>query len=563
MLDGLIDVFRGDRVRKVVITLYGIAIAGLAATYIGVSTREVPTAAYIRGERRLRPGETFALRGAILNAPRGTFRRDVSVSVRLGTGEAGDPGRTTRLVELQPSSNGTFSTAVRVPGDWPPGAASLVFEVRGSDIERFRASTRVDVRNRDEGEAYWPEASSRLDDSDRREELAGGPVVEQSGPVAIDVLPPDGEVVRGLESRLYLRTVRADDGEPVSCRVRVLETEGAGDWSSGGDLPDTLRTDAMGLTEIAVTLPGGQRWRLSADRCRGLDAAAPSPAGRATLRIHTVPAQFSVDLASSLARPGRRLGADVRKLISSGGFYVDLYGDGSWMAAERVETNQSGELLRVAVPQTFDGRLIRLQVHDALFESGGSWAVDHAVRADGRTDRERLRNALRTTATMVAERRDAPYYDRLRQRIGSAAEDRSIEELRRWLDALLEAVPRRFDAGDVLLNTQKEDREELADWKRHRQNELMYLLVAALFGAAALLAWVVARGLGEQRAHARRLREIDDELAGEAEGAEGAETPKWGELEMRERLSILSMGVVAFVTLVLFGFGLVLVLSLL
>lgn len=573
MNEGLREAFQSAPLRWTVIGLYVLSLALTIGVYIGVSVLDVPTAAYFRGSANLEKGRPNAVRGVVLNARTGKFRRDVEVDFYLqaeGEGTGSEAAETSekvvgeRIGEVRPGLGGIVHAELDVPEEVEAGAYALVVQADGPAMEPFRATTPVQVRPSDGESDLWLQSESRFTDPERQEEWSAGPVIEQNGELAVDLLPPDGEVPRGLPTTMHLVTYDAETGEPVSAEVRFETIEGLGQWGQEVDVPERIETDEMGLASTSLEAAGGQKWSLAASE---LDASGDEEPreGTAKLQIHTVASQISLSLERPYVGRDRRVRGRVDTLFQGGELLVDVYRGPEWLTATGLGLKaRKGEFkfdARTVRAET--GWLYRLQMSRDFYSAGNAWDVAHLVALEP-ANKEGVREAVGRTASLVAEKREeAPYFDYVasEERVEDVTAGKN--ELEGWLSAYLRAIPRHFHRGEALFNSQEADREELEAWKDEVQGDLMVVIIAALVGGFAVLLYVIVAGIRRNRRHDRRLREVDDELAGDDEESDSAalepDVSSTGPLSGRLQAGLL--GVVAVATLVMFALGLILLLS--
>lgn len=572
MNERLREAFQSASLRWTVIGLYVLSLGLTIGVYIGVSVLDVPTAAYFRGSANLEKGRPNAVRGVVLNARTGKFRRDVEVDFHLQSrgGDTSSEGSESsqkvagkQIGEGRPGLGGIVHAKLEVPEEIETGAHELVVQADGSRMDPFRATTSVRVKSGGDGD-LWLSSESRFTDPERQEEWSAGPVVEQNGELAVDVLPPDGEVPRGLPTTMHLVTYDAETGEPVSAEVRFETIEGLGQWGQEVDMPESIETDEMGLASVSLEAAGGQKWSLAASELDAPGDEEPRE-GTAKLQIHTVASQISLSLERPYVGRDRRVRGRVDTLFQGGELLVDVYRGPEWLTATGLGLKaRKGDFeFDAQTVQAEGGWLYRLQMSRDFYSAGNAWDVAHLVALET-ASKQGIREAVGRTVSLVAEERDdASYFDYV------ASEERvedvtaGKDELEDWLSAYLRAIPRHFARGETLFNSQEADRDELEAWKDEVQSDLMVVIIAALVGGFAVLLYVIVAGIRRNRRHDRRLREVDDELAADDEESDSADlepdVSSTGPLSGRLQAGLL--GVVAVATLVMFALGLILLLS--
>lgn len=544
---------------RAAIVLYVLGLAALIGVYVGVSLLQVEHAAYIQGQPTLEKGRPNAMRGVVLDAPTGQFVRGASIEVTLVDGAYESDETLAALLEqpsevvakAQTAPSGHVHLEAEPPEDWQAGEQAVVVRANGSGIEDFRTGAPISVEERSAARDYWPARTDRLPKDDRRRTDAAR---DSEGPVRIDILPADGRVSRGLKSEVFVRTTDRETGKPVSTELVFEKAEGM----LAGELPKTLRTDELGLARLDVVAMTDQTWTL-ATKIAGEDAEAST----AKLHVTTVPTQVALEMNEPLAVRGEPADGVVYSLFQSGGVMVDLYNGGDWVdaAAFGIRPDRSG--VRAKVPALAeDGLLYRVQVYKSIYDAGGAWDVEYLVAADARS-LDAYQQAAEKLAEYVAERTDDPYFDAL------AASDVFVvtadkAKLRRWIDAMLEAVPRHFDAPPLLINSQKAAREKLEAWKESVKDDLMILTAIALLIGLAVVGYLVMMGIKSYRAQNQMLRDVEFEMSLDDESDEAYSQLDQTQLDKSINEANWVAGLQIFIvvaTLVFFTLGILLLLS--
>jgi hypothetical protein len=538
--------------RHAAITLYVVCLVGLIVAFVSVSLLQIEHAAYIQASPTFEKGRPNAMRGVVVDAPTGRFDTQASIEVELVDGvyegeeslERLASARRTVIADGSTEPSGHLHLAAEVPENWKAGDYALVMQGNGEAVENFRTGESVAITERSVDEDYWPKRTNRLPKDDRSRK---GLVVESHGPVRIDLLPADGQVSRGLTTELFLRTSDRETGEPISTEVLFEKVEGLGTE----DLPATIQTDALGLARIVHVAMTDQTWTVGAGE------------SSAKLRVTTVPTQVSLKMNDVLAVAGESSVGVVSSLFNSGGLMVDLYDGDDWLeaAAFGVRPDQSG--IQVQVPSIQrHGPLFRVQVYRSFYDQGGAWDVEYLVAANGHelADYQQAADAL---ASHLAKHSDDPYFDALVASDVFATEINAAK-LRIWIDAMLEAVPRHFDAPTVLINSQKTDRDKLEAWKESVKADLILLTAIALLIGLAVLGYLVIVGIRSYRDQNRMLRDVEFEMS-----LEGGSDKSTGEVATSDLDKTITEGnvvaglqiFIVVATLVLFTLGILLLLS--
>ncbi len=549
-------------VQKAAIALYVVCLVALIVAFVSVSLMKVERAAYIQGPSALEKGRPNAMRGVLLDAPSGRFLTDTDVDLSLIAGAHRAPMSPEELAKSSTIAIATGRTAAsghvhmraRVPTDTKPGGYTLLLRAEGAQAKGFQTTRSVRVVERSVPADYWPERTERLPQgSDAKDAKT---LEKSQGPVRIDILPDDGRISRGVASEVYLRASDRHTGEPVSVRVDFDKAEGMGT----GKLPASVHTDKLGLVRVPVEAMGDQTWTLSTHTATNASkgAADPSePTSSVTVHLTTVPTQVSVQMNDVLAVAGEPLDGVVHSLFRSGGVMVDLYNADDWVdaAAYGIRPDQSG--IRVRVPR-LDKRapLYRVQVYRSLYNPGGAWDIEYLVASDGRS-LDDYQKAATTLSALLAKHTDDAYFDWLARSDVFATAGR--DELRRWIGAMLRAVPRHLDRPSALINSQKADRDRLDAWKAGVKSDLMLLTAVALLIGMAVVVYLVILGVRSYRKQNQLLRDVEFEMSMDEADAEAS-----SELDKTIGQANLVAGLQIFIvmaTLVFFMLGLLLLFS--
>ncbi|QDG51623.1 hypothetical protein FIV42_12955 [Persicimonas caeni] len=541
--------------RHTAIGLYVVCLAALIGVYVWVSLLQVEYAAYIQGDQTFEKGRPNAMRGVVLDAPSGQFIRGAGIELTLvdGTYESDEKLDSllalpsTGVAKARTAPSGHVHLKATVPEDWTAGEQALVVRADGSNVENFRTGSKIAVAERTAPVDYWPRRTERLPKDDGRRGTKT--VASSEGPIQIELLPADGRVSRGLRSEVFLRTVDRETKEPVSVALVFEKAEGM----RQGDLPKELRTDEMGLARLDIVAMTDQTWTLATKPER--EGEEPSSA---KLHVTTVPTQVALQMNEPLAVSGEPADGVVYSLFQSGGVMVDLYNGDDWVdaAAFGIRPDRSG--VRAKVPALDEeGLLYRVQVYKSIYDAGGAWDIEYLVAAEGR-GLDDYQQAAQKLADYVAERTDDPYFDAV---AGSDVFVTTVDtaKLRLWIVAMLEAVPRHFDAPPLLINSQKAAREKLAAWKDDVKGDLMILTAIALLIGLAVVGYLVLMGVKSYQQQNQMLRDVELEMSLDEEGDEA-----YAQLDKSINEANWVAGLQIFIvvaTLVFFTLGILLLLS--
>jgi hypothetical protein len=616
-------------VRRAAIAAYVVMLLGLTGVYIGISRFQVQTSLYLKGQTEFSTSYANPVRGIALDAPTGRKRTDVEVGLRLvpRQGSSDDarsvsdansgrqsPEALRRALDraiggqnvvakwsLEPNARGLIEGECTLPDSVSPGDHWLYVTLTSSSIDSFVARRAIQVVDRQPSPTAVPDRSFRLD-KQRRSEVEDGTVVQQNGPIAADLLPPDGVVARGLKSEVLIRTYRKETGEPVAARVEFKNvTASAGQAAGRAPNYESLETNELGVASIAVDPVGDQRWTLELTPVDGEEASAPSeqmpadpepttPDGAeavstTSLDVTTVPSQTALQLESSVLQAGpntsrsaRQIRGQVASLFRVGRMFADLYIGTRWIGASSSPISDYTSRLVWHIPTVTQPTLFRTQVHRDLFVPASAWDAhyvaalpDRSTQTVGQAVRD-VFDRLQTDALASSEHADT-YNDYVLEHIdawSSTGQPGALQrdELVTLLDAGLRALPRHFQTAEPLFNTQKGDRQALETWIDQAQSDLLWLTGLALMIALVGLGAVVVVEVRKRRRHAEDMRDVDLELdevdltgadtasADASFDAPAAELPSTGSSWLEVLLTAVVLG-----TFVLFAVGLLLVLT--
>lgn len=569
-MDKIAELARSQTVRRTAVGLYVLALSGVIGAFFIISLFQVENSTYLLGDNTVEKGRPNAVRGVIFDTPTGQFITNANVDLSLYDFAWEGESSTQRIVEqdLDGASLASGRTAptghvhlqMKTPDSVEPGDYSLVVHATGPRVsEDYYAGIDVAVEAREPTGTDWPTKTQRLPEKQRPDHEQAATALE--GPIAIDLLPRDGEVIRGVESTVYVRTYLRESGEPVSATVRFEKVEGI----NATKLPERIRTDKMGIARVRWNPGTDQNWEFiveDADMPDGVDsdpsakdAEEASEQSSATIRITTVPAQFSLTLNNSVAAPGDEVEGYVKSLNRSGGMMVDLYDGDEWTVAEAFGLQEGSSGLRVKVPSYDDmGKLQRVQLYGGIYGTGNAWDAEYVWLAEGR-DEDSRHKALREIIAFHADHTDDPYFDYLNSRDVAAAD---IQQLDRWTRAYLDGIPVHFDTPPVLINNEKWAKEQLDTWKSDIKSKLMYLVAFGLVVGLMVVLYLVVLGLRSSREHQQMLRDVDTDMA--IAGGVSDDDAEVDDARVDDWVAWLQI-VIVIATLIFFAAGILLLLS--
>jgi hypothetical protein len=542
-MDKLVELARNQTVRRAAVGLYVLALASVLGAFFIISLFEVENSTYMLAESTVEKGRPNAVRGVVFDTPTGKFVREATVDIALyDSGWEGDATvqtivekklEGTELASGPTEPTGHVHLQMRAPASTEPGEYALVVHARGQRVsENYYAGRDIEVVPRQPTRLEWPTKTHRLPADNRpdHEEAA----TNSRGPIAVDLLPRDGEVIRGVESTVYVRTYYRDTGEPVRATVDVTEVKGLNETP----VPEQVKTDAMGLARVRWAPGTDQNWtvrvrdaapRQHSDAPSGLEDDDDTQSdddqpelGEATLRITTVPAQYSMTLSDSLVEPGEPIEGYIKSLNRSGGMMVDLYDGDEWTVADAFGMQEGASGLKLTVPRYEGaGKLQRAQVYGGIYGVGRAWDAKYVWLTSDTSEQGRQR-ALREVIAFHADNTNDPYFGFLVEHDAVGSETASAKQLDRWMRAYLDGIPTHFDPPPELINSEKAAKERMEEWKSGIKSKLIYLTGFGLFVGLMVVLYFVVIGIRSSREHQQMLRDVDTELAIDGELDEDA-----------------------------------------
>ncbi|CAN0566155.1 unnamed protein product, partial [Laminaria digitata] len=231
-----------------------------------------------------------------------------------------------------------------------PGQYYLVLRAKVSlEDPLFVSRTPITLVAPKEPSLQFPARTERMPSQEAERTRLG--LIDGSGPVRIDVVPPEPVLVRGLPGEVFIRTTSRESGEPLACDVRLAEVKGL---LERGSLPRKVRTNALGIARVTMAPTTTHHWVVESD-CKPAGYTPPAdtpkedaplveegddarvligevPAlNRARLQIGTAPAQLSLKSQYPWLHPGHDATVGAHSLFRSGAVFVNLYREGHWI----------------------------------------------------------------------------------------------------------------------------------------------------------------------------------------------------------------------------------------
>lgn len=562
------------RVYRGAIGLYVFCLMVLLGGYFGVVLLDVTYSIYVQGPPTLYAGQPQAIRGVLMSAQTGQIitrphslslgllPKDTDLSLPLPPLE--------HELKLEPEPSGIFHATYGPEA--PAGEYLLVSRAKVHDEEDVFIATapvRLDVppaaaRLSARG---WPARSSRKSDDSATTQHPG--IYEAKGPVRIEVIPERPELIRGLEDEVFIRTVDAVTGQPMACELTLGALKGMVERP----LPKTLRTDTTGLARLkmitvlalsvelkttcgqpVVPEPTPEPNPEPAPALAAEPAKEPEPSNASSARLHieTVAAQVALTIPKPTAEPGATADALVTSLQTSGPVFVHTYGQGRWLEAATFGLAPGLSGLRVQAPRLEQDPIMRVQVYLDMYMQGRAWderAVAVVSGADG--DKVAFEHLIARHAHHFKDRANGPAWRYLEQhrelwQVATSAQRKLM------LEAALREVPPHFIKPQAMLNSLSGDRDKIEARKQKTRQELLVIIVLALFVGLIALGLVVVQGINEAQRRKRLLDEIDLELAEDPEALFEPEA-SFERSGSSARRAAIAQGVVILGTLVIFG----------
>jgi len=222
-------------------------------------------------------------------------------------------------IEGKTDENGHYAFEVRLPTHFV-----------GQPLEAGKASAKFEI--------------SVTDTADHKETITKNLTVTAS-PIIVAAVPESGELISGLENKIYIVTTYAD-ATPAACRVS---------WDNApGNRKVTIETDEAGFGEITLTPPDDSAIQMS---LTAKDSQGHT--GRATVELKTKDRKDddSVLLRTdkSLYRVGEPIQLSVFSTRKVGTIYMDLIKDRQTYLTRTLELQKGKASDRVVVDATLAG----------------------------------------------------------------------------------------------------------------------------------------------------------------------------------------------------------------
>ncbi len=541
-------------VYRTAIGLYIILVLAIAGVTFVVSSLDVQTSLYVRGQPDLQVDRPQGLRGAFHHAPTGEVLEPQSLSIDL--------------VDADGQAHGVEWIDGPVDQDWPNPTYKIPSELSeqlGEPPYHLQISTdheRVDplvaqfpvVLNEARSPSPlehlpWPRASRR-DEEPRLRGQAVRPVDDAVESPAVDlaIAPANGELTRGLPQSLYFRTFDPDSGEPVVATIEFQKVEGLLE----SELPRRRRTDAFGIADIAIQPATNVHLRATVTpRARGDE---PPEAVEFDVHLRVVASQYAIATTSALVAPGEPIDAIVHSVFRDRPFMVDLYDHENDRLLDTLSLQMSdyrGAVQFYAPQGDQASPLLRLQTYQSIYGTQRGWDQTYILVTDHSSTAE-LRALIRELYAWIGDRTGSPHHHYLAD--SDSINNADAQALRSLAEAGLAELPRRFQLPPVVLNTRRDDREELDLWREQIRGDLQIMMAVTLFVGVVVATYFVVLGIRRQR----RERQLMEAVALEGDAILESDEANLAALE---RWSVLLQGAIVFTTLIAFALGILIVVS--
>lgn len=505
------------------VALYVVVLAALIGLYIHVSTAQVEVALYIQGPKKWLQSSPSALRGFVMDAPTGRMFSDAIIDINRGE-ESVAKGRT----------EGHGFVHLPVKTSLPSGVHNLTFHARHAAIESYTSDVEIEVQKSPDA-FEWPKSTSRI--VPEKGSVAEVKDPTHTGALRIEPMSPTRELIRGLPNTMWFRVID-EMGHPIEAQVEVLKIDGTLETA----LEAAVSMRPGGLFSLPLTPITALKMEIKATTTAGLE-------GTSQIWLTTVAAQFALRMQENFLAPDQKIFGNVDTLTREGGILVDIYADGHWVDASefRIDAHRAG----IAVMAPVAAKLYKVQIYESVFGADNAWDVRYLAAAPSATQAG-CQTAMQNTLELMAKG-DPGRFGAWAPMVLGKVNGLSAEQCNMVLEALLQAIPAKFEVPPTLLNTRARDEAALKKQIEETQGQILILIVLSLLLGFAIVLVFVARGVMEARSQRQAMFEAS--LESELE----ISTPNSGV----ERLLFTVQVVVLLGTIFLFGAGLVLILGLL
>ncbi len=545
--------FRRPIVYRTAIGLYVALVLVLAGIIFSVNSLDVQTAVYLRADAELETNRTHGARGVLHHAPTGEVLYPETMQWVL---KRPDDGISHNLEFVHGPADETWPTPTfRLPDDIEPGSWELWFEATHERSAPLQTAHRITVAERPPPatslhDLSWPRPQYRNDDPSRAlvrpvdtidldEEGEPDEDADEPTRVKLDVAPPTGELMRGLEQTLYLRTFDADDGTPIAADVELKITEGQLDH----DIDEPITTNRLGIgsTTIQPTHSIEVEFRVT-PHDDDIDAATFQT------RFDSATSQYALRPTSRVITPGDTIEAGVTTTMPGDTFTADLLDVEGRRFLDGLSLRMSDRAggIKLDAPESGEAsRLLSLQTYQSPYGTQRAWDSSYLLFV-GDDSHHELQRITEELYEWIGEHTGSEHHRRLVD--DRVFDDLSEAQLRALITAGLEEIPRSFELPPVLLNTRDTDREALDAWREEMKRDLNRMMVFTLAIGIVVVMYLVILGIRRQREDAQKMRDL---------ALEEGEIPSEQQLrdERLERYTVVLQGLIVFLTLIAFAVG--------
>ncbi len=454
---------------KIASGLYVCCIIGLIGSYFAISTRQIHKAVYAQSTENWIQGKPNYLRAAFLDVNTGQTYNNGKATLTLGTD---------KIVETPQSGYVAFE--ITPPTD-PIGSAALDFDIGGENLH-----IDFPITNHKSDEFKIPTASTRRAKEDKKQKV----ILEWEGEDTFELIPENGEIVRGLANEVYFIARRK--GEPAAMTFRIISHEGV-----AGKLPKTISTNAFGVGKI--TLKPTTSLRLE------IESVGEQTPSKGKINIFAVATQFNFQTQTPFVAYGDLVRGSVESVRQSGSILVDGYEKERWVSGGVFGLNKEGGGFEVKTSN--EGNLMQVQVYHNFYRPGASWASRWVAIGESKNEGDYCL-VFKNLATSVQELKSLKWATQV---VGlSNFEKASQQECRFLLRAYLDAIPISFVNSHTIVNSREDDLNKLGKWKEEKKTQLKWMTGVFLVGGFFCLFWIVLAGISKKKKFQREIEDVLD-----------------------------------------------------
>lgn len=566
--------WRRPAVYRTAIGLYVMLVLVLAGAAFAIYSIDVDGAMYVRGDTTLEVDRPHGLQGRFSHAP---SRETIYPETMEWTLESGDGEHHRLEFADEPMADYWPNTGFRIGDDVDEGDYELRVHASHELVDEMIATRQVQVSKRSAPEQSLHEFP--FGEWTPREDYAGyrwsHPVRSDDDgdqSIALEVSPPDGELVRGVNQQIVVRTFEPDTGRPIPAEITLEKVEGMLEK----DLDSTFETDEFGFgsVEVRSTIDllldatvrpvdandGGSKVDEPTDEHGGRegdnDDGQGAPAAHFRLFLPGVPASYSVEPLSPVVTPGESIEAFVYSTIVDREFVADLKDtEGQRLLDGMIVAMGEGEAgLKFTAPDTSEAsRLLQLQVYRSIYQTSYSWDDAYLLLLEDDSEKT-LRSAATELYSWIADEADSAHHRAIVDE--GMLDEVGKDRLLKLIEWGLRDIPRTFEPPQVLMNTRAEDQEALDAWRVEAQSDLRVMMIITFIVGLVVVVYFIILGIRRTRRENALMQDLSIELDESHREVDALE--KGADLE---RLVVVLQGIIVFATLVVFALGILLILG--